>query len=417
MRHLAAVALVFIAIISALPVCAQLSPKVPVVVCPRVEQAPVLDGRLEPSEWAAAGCLSDFMVLGATSLPRLPTRVFVMHTSGSLYLGAQLYDDAPGSLVANVTERDGHVYEDDCLEVYVDTEGTRTNYAQLAVNSLGTRFDAYNRDAAENFEWSVFAAVNNDGWTVEIELPFDQGIPPLEGERWNLGVCRNSARTGELSTWGRHERGFHEPAAFGEMIFVSPLLTARVDDLGDRAWGDNLALATIENIADRQVDAKLHVVVMGTDRRSHYAGVIKKTLPPRGREQVYVPYKIQRCGPAWMALSLTDDRGKTAWRTGALPIELPDLSDALDAAAHHIAQAWKSWAFLAPSETREAMREKIGNLQSQWGYLDGQAPTASQSDDPRLHAIAMEAQRLRDQASELSEQVRALALVASRPGN
>jgi len=63
------------------------------------------------------------------------------------------------------------------------------------------------------------------------------------------------------------------------------------------------------------------------------------------------------------------------------------------------------------------MREKIGNLQSQWGYLDGQAPTASQSDDPRLHAIAMEAQRLRDQASELSEQVRALALVASRPGN
>lgn len=414
MRYPAAALLALAALIAAMPVCAQLKPKAPVVVCPRVQQAPVLDGQLEPAEWAAAGCLSDFMVLGASALPRLPSRVFVMHTENALYLGAQLYDDAPGQMVANVTERDGRVYEDDCIEVYIDTEAGRTDYAQLVVNSLGTRFDAYNRDAADNFEWSVFSAVNNDGWTVEIELPFDQGIPPLEGESWNLGVCRNAARAGELSTWGRHERGFHEPDAFGEMAFVSPLLTARVDDMGDRLWGENLAIATIENLADRPVDAKLHVVVMGGDRRSHYAGVIKKTLPARGREQVYIPYRVRRCGPCWIALSLTDDRGKTAWRTAALPIDLPDLSDALDEAGHHVAEAWKSWAFLAPSETRDELREKITNLQTQWEYLDSQTPSLVQTADPRLQAMAVEAQRLREQASEMREQLRSMAELAAR---
>lgn len=379
--------------------------KVPVVVCPRVAEAPALDGRIDPSEWAAAGCLSDFALLGSTDLARLPTRVYLMHTEGSLFVGAQMFDDRSAELVAGVTDRDGTVYEDDSLELFIDTVGQRTDYAHLVTNSLGTKFDAFVRDVSENFEWNVFSAVNETGWAVELELPFDQGIPPLEGETWVLGVCRTAARVEELSTWCRHERGFHEPEAFGEVVFVAPLLSARIDDLGDRLWGDNLALVTVQNLSSLPTTAKVHAVVMGSDRRSHYYGSAKQELQAGGAKQVYLPYKVRRCGPCTLTLSVTDAGGKVAWRSSALPINLPALSDPLDATAHKIATAWKAWAHLAPSETKDALKRSIEDVQKRWDYLDRQVQGLSGAAGPRLFATAVEAQGLSQDAEAVRDRV------------
>ena len=412
MQTLRTAALFTILLLITIPCWAQLPPKPPVVVCPRVEKAPQLDGRIDPGEWAAAGVLSDFMLLGARGLPRLPTRVYVMHTTRALYIGAQLYDDRPSEIVADVTERDGRVYEDDCLELFIDTDGTRSEYAHFVVNSLGAKYDAYGHDVAENFDWNVFAAVNDTGWTVEIELPFDRGTPPLEGEAWVVGVCRNAARAGQLSTWCRHERDFHEPVAFGEMVFGAPLLTARVDELGDRLLGDNLAYVTVDNLGASPITAKLNVVVMGDDRRSHYFGTLKHDLDGRGGAQLYIPYKVRRCGPAWVAFSVTDEKGAVAWRTAALPIDLPDVSTPLDAVAGVVADAWKAWAMLAESEARDDLRREMELLQREWSYLDEQMAAAVGAPIGRLAALAVEVRGLTLRAEAMRDRIQ--ALVAGR---
>lgn len=389
--------------------CAELKPKPPVVVCPRVPQAPSMDGQIDPAEWAAAGCLSDFMLLGAAGLPELPTRAYVMHTRNALYIGAQMYDRTPLELTADVTERDGKVYEDDCLEIFLDTEATHKDYAHFVVNSLGTKFDEYGHDVAENFDWNVFAAVNDTGWAVEMELPFDREIPPLEGETWSLAICRNAAHVGELSTWSRHERDFHEPAALGELVFAAPLLTARVDDLGDRLLGDNLALVTVENLALASGIAKLNAVVMGSDRRSHYFGTVKKEVPGRSSTQIYIPYKVRRCGPAWMALSLTDEKGAVAWRSAAFPIELPDVSDPLDDVAHSIALSWKAWAHLERSKPKENLRLELEMLQKEWSYLDTQMAAATGVAIVRLSAMGLEVRGLKAKIEAMRSRIEAVA--------
>lgn len=409
MRKLGLAAAVFVAALAGGSAWAQMEPKLPAVVCPRVLDAPIMDGNVDSAEWAAAGRLSDFMLLGGRSMPRLPTRVSVMHTKKALYIAAELNDDKPSELVANATERDGAVYEDDCLELFVDMEGTRQHYAHLAINSLGTKFDAYDHDAAENFDWNVIAAINAHGWAVEIELPFANDVPPRDGECWNLGVGRNAAREGELSTWGRNERGFHETQAFGTMQFVSPLLTASIDDLGDRLMGENLAMVTLHNLSSQAVETKLNVVVMGKDRRSHYFGVAKQTLKPLARQQVYIPYKVRRCGPAWLSLSLTDPKGVAAWRSGAYPIELPDVSDPLEATGHAIAQGWKAWAKLKPSEAKDTLKADLEELQKEWNYLDAQINVASGMRIARLQAMGIEVERLKARADALAERIEAIA--------
>lgn len=381
----------------------QLQNKPAVVVCPEVSRPPVLDGRIDPAEWAAGGCLSDFVLLGGRGLPRLPTRVRVMHTRSALYIAAQMEDDKPGDLVANVRERDGRVYEDDCLEVFV-VEAGQSEYAHFVVNSLGTRFDEYGKDVAENFEWNAVAAVTAAGWSLEIELPFgDQGAP-LEGETWRLGVARNAARAGELSTWGGHIKSFGEVASFGELIFKAPLLTAQIDDLGDQTYGDNLALISVHNLAAASVTVKLNAVVQCGDRRGHFFGTTKKQIPGRGTVQVYVPYKIRRCTPGWMAFSLTDDRGAVAWRSAAFPITLPEVSDVLDEGLHTVAMAWKAWTRVSDPATREALGAKLEGLQREWSYLDRQV-TAGGVHTARLAAIREEALRFRDRAAAVRQEI------------
>lgn len=386
---------------------AQYTPKVPVVVCPRIVSAPTLDGRLDPGEWANAGTLSDFVTLGTGTVPRLPTHVMVMHTQQALYIGAQMDDDAPDQLVANVATKDGNVTEDDCLEVFIDTEASRKHYAHFAVNSLGTKFDEYDHDSQENFEWNVAASVNRTGWSVEIELPFDNGVAPVEGEKWVLGVCRNAARAGELSSWFRAQRGFHEPENFGEMVFGTPLLTARIDDIGDQILGDNLALITVHNPAPVSHTIKANAVVMGDDRRSQYFGSVKKELAPGSTQQVFLPYKVRRCDPTLVLFSVTDEKGTTAWRTAAVAIPLPPVSSRLDALVSSIALSWREWASLPASDAKSSLGGELEELQKEWRYLDAQMADAVGMPVSRLSALAAEALRLQEKAKDLQGRISA----------
>jgi hypothetical protein len=386
---------------------AQSTPKVPVVVCPRVASAPTLDGRLDPGEWANAGTLSEFVTLGTGTVPRLPTHVMVMHTQQALYIGAQMDDDAPEQLVANVATRDGNVTEDDCLEIFIDTENSRKHYAHFAVNSLGTKFDEYDHDSQENFEWNVAASVNRTGWAVEIELPFDNAVAPIAGEKWVLGVCRNAAHAGELSSWFRSQRGFHEPENFGEMIFGAPLLTARIDDIGNQFLGDNLAMITVRNPGPVSQTIKANAVVMGDDRRSQYFGSVKKDLPPGSSQQLFVPYKVRRCDPTLVLFSVTDEKGTTAWRTAPVTIPLPPVSSRLDALVSSIALCWREWATLSASDAKQSLGAELEELQKEWRYLDAQMADAAGMPVPRLSALAEEALRLQERAKTLQERISA----------
>ena len=136
---------------------------------------------------------------------------------------------------ATITQRDGPLWEEEVVEVFLDPVGDGECYFEFEVNPLGTVLDLVlrrNRSGyAKNFAWNCeglrTAVTKSEGaWTVEFAIPFRSltAEPPQPGAHWRVNFCRIDrppARERELtagSPTGR--RSFHAPERFGVLEFV-----------------------------------------------------------------------------------------------------------------------------------------------------------------------------------------------------
>ena len=240
-------AMMIVALLAIACICAQAAEfyTPPVISIPLLAQAPEIDGIVGRQEWGQAVVLSELVTLSGASRAQLPTTVYVGYTKQALYVGARLFDPNPQQLRREVTQRDGEVWRDDCLELFVDTAGERQDYAHLVVNALGTKYDSYDRVVVEDFQWETAATIHDDGWSVEISLPFANQIAPQPGDEWIVEVARNAARADVLSSWGYHNKSFYEPQNFGTLIFGDRPCRVTIDDLGAMWLGENNAFISV----------------------------------------------------------------------------------------------------------------------------------------------------------------------------
>ena len=209
-----------------------------------VKEPPVIDGRLDDPAWSHARRLGPCWLLGgAGELPAAATYFRVVWTSTTLYVAASCDEPLGDRITAEITEYDGPVYTDDSVEIFLDPEGAGAGYAQLAVNTLGTRFDARQlgerlltrwyitggpRQASWDPTWAAKARVEEEGWIVELAIPFEYlGGTPRPGDTWGANFCRERYAQEELSTWTPLAGiTFLQPQAFGRLTFrggaVSP---------------------------------------------------------------------------------------------------------------------------------------------------------------------------------------------------
>jgi hypothetical protein len=117
----------------------------------------------------------------------------------------------------------GFVWEDDCIEVFMDTKHDHEKYFHVISNIAGVRFDAIGRWPPLNWDgdWQVAIAKYKDRWIVEIAIPFScMNIKtPMPGEVWGFNLNREERRLTEMSGWSPTWYIFHEPKHFGHLIF------------------------------------------------------------------------------------------------------------------------------------------------------------------------------------------------------
>jgi len=139
-------------------------------------------------------------------------------------------------LKAAVKERDGGVFADDCVEIFLDSANDEFNFLQLALSASGAQFDMrcagdnhagvnvfgvdYDRkkvrDAAWNGDWTVKTSRHADRWEAEVRLPFK--TVGRASDLWGMNFCRNR-RAGEAETSAWQAIGsFHQPASFGKVL-------------------------------------------------------------------------------------------------------------------------------------------------------------------------------------------------------
>jgi hypothetical protein len=162
-----------------------------------------IDGLLKEKAWQEEG-YSDFVQSDPTdgSEPTEKTEVWVAYDEKSLYVAARLYDSQPELITCLLGRRDDYV-DSDWFIFAVDPYYDRRSGYQFAVNPAGSIVDwtLYNdewNDTTWDGVWEWKALIDEEGWTVEIRIPYNQlRFPKKEEYVWGVNFRRVIKRKNE----------------------------------------------------------------------------------------------------------------------------------------------------------------------------------------------------------------------------
>jgi hypothetical protein len=171
---------------------------------PLMTQAPKLDGRIDPKEWAASAGFDGFLTMSEGKLQRRRARGFVGATATHLDIAIQTQLPDEGALAAEVKRDSLKVVYDDAAEVYVCPTPDAVNRVdyQFLCNLLGkSGYDIHLLGASrEEPSWQggyEQAHTQQDGWwNTEIAIPLArlgacaQGRKATDGH-WAVNICRD----------------------------------------------------------------------------------------------------------------------------------------------------------------------------------------------------------------------------------
>ena len=156
----------------------------------------VLDDPVYDQVPAAAGFLQQEPNEGAPASES--TRVWVLYDADSLYIAAELEEEHPERLMASEMRRDHRsIGWNDSFQIVLDTFYDRRNGFLFHTNALGALFDAQvtderNTNSDWNTVWWVKSQVVEEGWTVEIRIPFRSLRYSAGGAQlWGINFQRN----------------------------------------------------------------------------------------------------------------------------------------------------------------------------------------------------------------------------------
>ncbi|MBI2298483.1 MAG: carbohydrate-binding family 9-like protein [Armatimonadetes bacterium] len=106
----------------------------------------------------------------------MPTKVRIGLHGDRLYVAFECAEDRLNAIQAHVRERDGKVWEDDCVELFLDPGCTGKRYWQVSVNSVGTVARLGPDGARWDAEVAAAARVEPERkrWVVELAVPLGE---------------------------------------------------------------------------------------------------------------------------------------------------------------------------------------------------------------------------------------------------
>lgn len=136
------------------------------------------------------------------------SRIQVAYDDYAIYIAAQLYDSSPDSIRTNMGARDSGGNGGDFFVASFDTYNTQQNAFEFVVSAAGVQSDRMQGtsgwDGNWNEVWSSAVKVNDEGWAVEMAIPYRAlRMPDSKEQIWGLNFARVIARKGETSYWSR----------------------------------------------------------------------------------------------------------------------------------------------------------------------------------------------------------------------
>ena len=179
----------------------------------KVDRPIELTGKLDDSNWSKAEPieLNYEVTPGDNTLAPQKTLVRTLYDDKFIYFGFKCFDTNPGQIRANISDRD-KMYQDDWAFVAIDTYGDYQRSYELCVNPYGIQGDLLatinGEDASIDWIWHAAAAINENGWTAEMAIPFSSlNFPDAEEQHWRINILRTIPRISRTQiSWVRLDR-------------------------------------------------------------------------------------------------------------------------------------------------------------------------------------------------------------------
>ena len=177
-----------------------------------------------PMDFSNAVILNKFKTKGKFQ----PWQVKMNYDRKAIYFDVDCKEADMSKLQVNYSERDGKLYNDDCIEIFIavpdDTQGI---YRHLIANANGVKYDSvalggFTFNNRWDPEWTVKSTKHKDGWKLQIAIPFASldSTMPKAGSAWQFSIKRSNGNRKDQSNSGFPDSSYHDQNAFGLMQFT-----------------------------------------------------------------------------------------------------------------------------------------------------------------------------------------------------
>jgi hypothetical protein len=179
---------------------------------PKATSAPVIDGKLTDKAWEKAMVWNDIYLFNKTEKGGPATTWKMLWDDKNLYFA---FDCKDPDVVAPIRKRDGGVWDDDCVEMFILPEFNFRTYWEIIISPSGSIFDSVECKRAKQWGMDLDPSKNvkgletaqvvhgtlnksddvDQGYTVEVAVPFSS-LPgysrsrPAAGHQIHLMLAR-----------------------------------------------------------------------------------------------------------------------------------------------------------------------------------------------------------------------------------
>ncbi len=187
-----------------------------------------IDGFLSENIWKNAPKALDFLERNPTEgkKARFSTEVSILYDDYAIYVGAMMFDNAPDSILAQLGERDDQLNADN-FTISFDTYNQKLDAFVFSVAASGVQSDFKYSDQSFNAVWQSRVKILENGWSVEMEIPFSAlRFPNGDSITWKVQFEREIRRFRSELQWSLVSKDFQNEINY---------------------WGDLVGLKNIKN--------------------------------------------------------------------------------------------------------------------------------------------------------------------------
>ena len=168
-----------------------------------------IDGKLNEKIWSNLPLAKNFVQInpnnGQKERDRQKTEVRICYNDQSIFFGVIMYDNAPDSILKELSKRDEENKNFDAFNIFIDPFNNGQVEYNFSVTAAGVQIDRkFSKTGIDkNWDavWKSEVKITDFGWIAEIEIPFSQFRFSNENNEWGLNMSRSIRRYREDYSW------------------------------------------------------------------------------------------------------------------------------------------------------------------------------------------------------------------------